>query len=152
MSDSNELYQEIILQHSRQPRHFGKKDNCTISIDADNPLCGDRYELFFEFDDDGTIKDACFTGAGCAISKASTSLMLDQVIGKSIDDARDLFERFQHMITHPNKDSGTPPDRSLGKLAALSGVWKFPSRVKCALLGWHGMQEAIQHSGANENH
>ncbi len=142
MTQAADLYQDIILHYSRSPRHFGPLHQYTHHIKADNPLCGDSYELFLEVGEDGIIQNASFEGAGCAISKASTSLMLDTVIGKSIAEAEDLFVRFQRLVKEPG--SPESQDESMGKLAAFSGVWKFPSRVKCAILSWHAMHDILQ--------
>ncbi len=145
MSQSSDLYQELILHYSRSPRHFGLLDPCTHKIKADNPLCGDNYELFFDVDEQGVILHASFQGAGCAISKASTSLMLDSVIGKPIKDAETLIRKFLQMIKEPH--SPVSEDADMGRLAAFSGVWKYPSRVKCAVLSWHAMHEALCKKG-----
>lgn len=142
MTQAADLYQDIILHHSRSPRHFGSLEHCTHHIKADNPLCGDAYDLFLQVNEEGTIVDATFQGAGCAISKASTSLMLEAIIGKPITEAEDLFVRFQRLVKEPG--SPESQDERMGKLAAFSGVWKFPSRVKCAILSWHAMHEVLQ--------
>jgi len=142
MNQASDLYQEIILHYSRSPRHFGTLAHCTHQIKADNPLCGDSYELFLQIDPDGTIRDASFQGAGCAISKASTSLMLDAIIGKPVSEAHLLFQRFQRLVKEPGSADSQDPE--MGKLSAFSGVWKFPSRVKCAILSWHAMHEIIE--------
>ena len=142
MNQATELYQDIILHHSRSPRHFGILEHYSHHIKANNPLCGDNYELYILIDDAGIIQNASFQGAGCAISKASTSLMLDAVIGKHIRDAELLFTRFQRLVKEPG--SPESQDEEMGKLTAFSGVWKFPSRVKCAILSWHAMHDALQ--------
>ncbi len=142
MTQAADLYQDIILHHSRSPRHFGTLDAYTHHIKADNPLCGDSYELFLQIGDDDIIRNASFEGAGCAISKASTSLMLDAVIGKSVAEAEALFVRFLCLVKEPG--SPESQDESMGKLAAFSGVWKYPSRVKCAILSWHAMHDILQ--------
>lgn len=142
MTQAADLYQEMILHHSRSPRHFGDLENYTHHIHADNPLCGDSYELFLKVDESGLIEDAAFKGAGCAISKASTSLMLEHVIGKPKEDAIKLFRRFQHLVKEPDSNDNRAED--MGKLLAFSGIWKFPSRVKCAILSWHAMHEALK--------
>lgn len=142
MSQATDLYQDIILHHSRSPRHFGPLPDPTDHVKADNPLCGDSFELFFRIDESGNIADATFQGAGCAISKASTSLMLDAVIGKTCKEASALFERFQRLVKEPGSAESQDPD--MGKLAAFSGIWKFPSRVKCAILSWHAMQGILK--------
>lgn len=148
MTQAADLYQDIILHYSRSPRHFGTLQEYSHHIKADNPLCGDSYELFLQVDDDGIIRNASFQGAGCAISKASTSLMLDAVIGKSISEAENLFVRFHRLVKEPG--SPESQDQNMGKLAAFSGVWKFPSRVKCAILSWHAMHEVLQPRNPDE--
>lgn len=141
MTSATDLYQEIILNHSRRPRHFGHLENATHRVKADNPLCGDSYEVSLRVDSDGIIRDAAFEGAGCAISKASASLMTDAVIGHSIQDFEALFTRFHDLV----RGVDTAPDpASMGKLAAFSGIWKFPARVKCAILCWHAVKTAIK--------
>jgi len=142
MTQAADLYQDIILHYSRAPRHFGVLNEHSHHIKADNPLCGDSYELFLQVDDDRIIRDASFQGAGCAISKASTSLMLDSIIGKNVNEAEKLFVRFQRLVKEPGAPESQ--DASMGKLAAFSGVWKFPSRVKCAILSWHAMHDVLQ--------
>ena len=136
-SDLEELYQEVILDHNRRPRNFRAIESGR-KAEGYNPLCGDRITVFLKVDD-GVITDASFQGAGCAISKASASLMTDSVKGKTVAEAQALFERFHRMIT-------AAPDASpgdLGKLAVLSGVRRFPVRVKCATLAWHTFQAAM---------
>lgn len=141
MSSATDLYQEIVLQHSRHPHHFGRLVGATHYAKAENPLCGDRYEVYLHVDDDGIIRDAAFEGAGCAISKASASLMTDAMIGKSVNDFELLFSRTQAMVCHT---PGAPDPETMGKLASFSGVWKFPARVKCALLCWHAANTALK--------
>ena len=140
MSELTDLYQEVILDHNRRPHNFRVVDNATAKQEGYNPLCGDRLTLFLTLDGD-VIKDAAFQGSGCAISKASASLMTDAVKGKTVAEARALFEQFHDMIT---SDPGTPtPD--LGKLSVFAGVRDFPTRVKCASLAWHTMKAAVAH-------
>lgn len=138
MSGLNDLYQEVILDHNRRPRNFRAIDGASHRAEGHNPLCGDRLSLYLQIDD-GRIADVAFQGSGCAISKASASLMTDAVKGQPIGAARDLFERFHRMVT-------TPPDQpveDLGKLAVLAGVREFPVRVKCASLAWHTLKAAL---------
>ena len=138
MSALNELYQEVILDHNKRPRNFRTLDGASHHADGYNPLCGDRLSLYVQVEDD-TIADISFQGSGCAISKASASLMTDALKGQSLQDARGLFERFHRMVT-------TPPDRAvedLGKLSVLAGVREFPVRVKCASLAWHTLIAAL---------
>lgn len=138
MSDLHELYQEVILDHNRRPRNFRVIDPATRAQEGYNPLCGDRLTLYLTVAD-GRIADVAFQGSGCAISKASASLMTEAVKGKSVDEARALFEQFHRMITSP---PGTPL-ADLGKLSVLSGVRDFPTRVKCAGLAWHTLKAAV---------
>ena len=138
MSDVNELYQEVILDHNRRPHNFRVIDTPTATQEGYNPLCGDRLTLYLTVQD-GVIRDAAFQGSGCAISKASASLMTDAVKGQSVADARDMVTRFQRMVT-------TPPDQqveNMGKLSVLAGVREFPVRVKCASLCWHTLKAAL---------
>jgi nitrogen fixation NifU-like protein len=138
MSDLNELYQEVILDHNRRPRNYRRLEGASHHAEGYNPLCGDRVTVFVQIDA-GRISDVAFEGSGCAISKASASLMTDRVKGSTVAEARDLFERFHRMVT-------TPPDQEveeLGKLSALAGVREFPVRVKCASLAWHTLKAAM---------
>jgi nitrogen fixation NifU-like protein len=138
MSDLNDLYQEVILDHNRRPRNFHPIADASHTAEGYNPLCGDRLTLYLKVAD-GIVVDVSFEGAGCAISKASASLMTDAVKGRSVAGVRALFERFHRMVT-------TPPDEpveDLGKLSALAGVREFPVRVKCASLAWHTLKAAM---------
>ena len=138
MSELSDLYQEVILDHNRRPRNFRVLDAATHQAEGHNPLCGDRLELFLTVDD-GVITDVGFLGSGCAISKASASIMTDCLKGCPVIDACSLFERFHRMVT-------TPPDvevEDLGKLSAFAGVREFPARVKCASLAWHTFKAAL---------
>ena len=136
-AELQDLYQEVILDHNRQPRNFRALDGGRRT-EGYNPLCGDRLTVYLRVDD-GVIADVSFQGSGCAISKASASLMTEALKGKTIADANRLFERFQHMITSP---PDTPVD-DLGKLMALAGVRQFPVRVKCASLAWHTLRAGL---------
>jgi nitrogen fixation NifU-like protein len=139
MSDLSDLYQEVILDHNRRPRNFRTIERPTHHAEGYNPLCGDRLNLFVQVEGD-RITDVAFQGAGCAISKASASLLTDEVKGRSVAEAVALFERFHRMVT-------TPPDREvedLGKLSVLAGVREFPVRVKCASLAWHTLKAALE--------
>jgi nitrogen fixation NifU-like protein len=134
----NDLYQEVILDHNKRPRNFRRLERHTHEAEGYNPLCGDRVSVFLQVDAD-RIADVGFEGSGCAISKASASLMTDRVKGCTVEEARDLFARFQRMVT-------TPPDQAvedLGKLSVLAGVREFPVRVKCASLAWHTLKAAL---------
>jgi nitrogen fixation NifU-like protein len=139
MSDLNELYQEVILDHNKRPRNFRTIEGASHHADGYNPLCGDKLSLTVQIDGD-QIADVAFVGSGCAISKASASLMTDTLKGKSVAEARVLFERFHRMVT-------TPPDQpveDMGKLSVLAGVREFPVRVKCASLAWHTLKAALE--------
>lgn len=141
MTDLGELYQQTILDHNRNPRNFRRLDDANRKAEGNNPLCGDRIQLYVQVDGE-TISDIGFQmpqGSGCAISKASASLMTDAVKGKPVGDAESLFEAFRTMLT------GGP--NAPGKLAAFSGVRAFPSRIKCASLAWHALHAALQNSG-----
>ena len=142
--DLRELYRELILDHARSPRHFGKLEGATHSAEGINPLCGDKLVIYFNIDDGGRIDDARFEGSGCAISVASASLLTDTVIGMSSDDALDFFRTLVSRLSGRLADGERPVgDLDLGKLAALEGVKEFPSRVKCATLAWHAMNSAM---------
>ena len=138
MSDLSDLYQEVILDHNRRPRNFRRLDGASHHAEGYNPLCGDRVTVFVQIDGD-RIADLTFEGSGCAISKASASLMTDRLKGATVAEARDLFERFHRMVT----TSSTEPVEELGKLSALAGVREFPVRVKCASLAWHTLKAAM---------
>jgi nitrogen fixation NifU-like protein len=138
-SDLRELYRELILDHARSPRHFGKLDGATHSADGINPLCGDKLKLYFRLDDEARIVDACFEGSGCAISVASASLLTETVTGMTVSEATDFF----HAVTDSLSGRSATAPMDLGKLRALQGVKEFPSRVKCATLSWHAMNAAL---------
>ena len=133
-----ELYQEMILEHSRTPRNFGRLEPHTHQAEGYNPLCGDKCDITLTVDD-GVIADVKFTGAGCAISTASASLMTEAVKGRPIEDADGLFSKVHDLLT----GDGAPPD-DLGKLQVFSGVRRFPMRVKCATLAWHTLRAALR--------
>jgi nitrogen fixation NifU-like protein len=137
MSDLRELYQQVILDHNRNPRNYKELPDAK-RVDGYNPLCGDHYTIFVQLDGD-RIKDVGFTGSGCAISKASASVMSSMVKGKSTEEADRLFETFHDLVTGESGVSG----EELGRLAAFSGVSEFPARVKCATLAWHTLKTAI---------
>jgi nitrogen fixation NifU-like protein len=139
------LYQEVILDHNRSPRNYGKLDAPTHVAEGFNPLCGDQLELYLRVRDDGTIEDVRFEGKGCAISRASASLMTEEIKGKSLAQARDLFSKFHSAVT---SDSDRMVDTGeLGKLVVLLGVRQFPTRVKCATLAWHTLEQALNGGG-----
>ena len=139
MSELTDLYQEVILDHNRRPHNFRVIEGATKQ-EGYNPLCGDRLTLYVAMEG-GVIKDVAFQGSGCAISKASASLMTDALKGKTADEARALFEQFHAMITSDH----TGPAADLGKLSVLAGVREFPTRIKCASLAWHTMKAAVAH-------
>ena len=134
-----DLYRELILDHARSPRHFGRLDDPTHSAAGVNPLCGDKLEVFLQIDDGGRIVDARFEGSGCAISVASASLLTEAVTGLTTGEAVSRFSSVVAALT--GRESSDPAN--LGKLAALLGVREFPSRVKCATLSWHALHAAI---------
>jgi nitrogen fixation NifU-like protein len=140
MSELSELYQELILDHNRRPRNFGDMPNPDREAHGHNPLCGDRWTVALRVSD-GIIRDVKFNGAGCAISKASASLMTDAVRDRSVDDALSLFERFQAVLTAPMDQDVDGAD--IGKLSVFGGVREFPMRVKCASLAWHTLKAAL---------
>ncbi len=139
MSGLRDLYQEVILDHNRRPRNFGELDGADRHADGHNPLCGDRLAVYVNLDGE-TITDVTFLGSGCAISKASASLMTDAVKGKTLDEARRLFDRFLALVT----DAAAPDDPALGKLAVFAGVRDYPTRVKCASLAWRTLRAAVE--------
>ncbi|HXZ83856.1 MAG TPA: SUF system NifU family Fe-S cluster assembly protein [Myxococcota bacterium] len=145
MSDLRELYQEVILDHTKHPRNFGALPHPTHRASGRNPLCGDQLVLTLEVAAD-RVRDARFAGKGCAISTASASLLTEAVKGKTTAEAHELFARFHRAVTAPAGDE--PDSAGLGKLAALAGVREFPTRVKCASLAWHTLEAAL--AGASE--
>jgi nitrogen fixation NifU-like protein len=143
MSDLSDLYQEVILDHNRRPRNYGPLPGAGRTAQGHNPLCGDRLTLYVQLDGD-VISAISFEGSGCAISKASASLMTDAVKGRSVAEAGTLFDRFHEMVTSPFDRPIV--DEGLGKLAAFAGVREFPVRVKCASLAWHTLRAALADS------
>ena len=140
-----DLYRELILDHARSPRHFGKLDGATHSAEGINPLCGDKLRIYFSIDPDGQISDAKFEGSGCAISVASASLLTDMVIGLKSDVALNYFSEIVSRLSGKSEPGDQPASTvDLGKLMALEGVKEFPARVKCATLAWHALNSAIQ--------
>ena len=138
----NDLYQEVILDHSKRPRNFHQMEDATRRVEGYNPLCGDKLALFVKLDGE-TVKDVSFVGAGCAISTASASIMTEAIKGKSRQEAVQLMERFHDLLT-----TEKPRKEDLGKLEAFSGVREYPARVKCATLAWHTLKSAL--TGENE--
>ena len=144
MPDLRELYQDVILDHSKSPRNYHKLEPSDRRAEGNNPLCGDRLTLYLRLDGD-RIVDVGFEGHGCAISKASASLMTVAVKGKTHGEADRLFEVFHEMVT--GKPGGPIDQETLGKLAVFAGVCEFPARVKCASLPWHTMRAALEAKG-----
>lgn len=143
-SELRELYQELILEHSKKPRNFRALEHANHTAEGFNPLCGDKFKLYLDIED-GTIKDVGFLGSGCAISKASASMMTASVKGKTVAEAKNLFGEFHKMLS---REPGTQFDSSkLGKLSVFSGVSEFPVRVKCATLAWHTLRVGMEVNG-----
>ena len=140
--DVRELYRDLILDHARNPRHFGKLAHATHSAEGINPLCGDKLKLYLDVDSGQTIKHAAFEGSGCAISVASASLLTDTVIGLSADEAMVFFDAVTAELSGSEPKMSSKAD--LGKLRALAGVREFPTRVKCATLAWHALKSALR--------
>jgi nitrogen fixation NifU-like protein len=146
MSDLQELYQSVILDHNRKPRNFGPLDDASGSAEGKNPLCGDQVEVAVRVDGD-VLSAVKFTGSGCAISKASASLMTAAVTGKSRAEVDALFERFHALVTGRLSEAEITKD-SLGQLVVFSSVSRFPIRVKCASLAWHTLRAALENGDA----
>ena len=145
MSELDELYQEVILDHNKSPRNFRAIVDADRRAEGYNPLCGDQVTIYLKLEE-GKIKDISFQGSGCAISKASASLMTAELKGKSAAEAQRLFDSVHQMLTGECDDQ--KDGHELGKLAILSGVCKFPARVKCASLAWHTVKSALKGEGA----
>ncbi len=146
MSELRELYQEIVLDHNSRPRNFKEIEDADRVVEGYNPLCGDKIMLYVKFEGD-TIADIGFQGTGCAISRASASLMTQQVKGRNVAQAEKLFDRFHEMVTG-NVD-GDLDFEDLGDLEVMAGVSNFPSRVKCATLSWHSLRSALKSQEAH---
>jgi nitrogen fixation protein NifU and related proteins len=144
MSDLRELYQELIIDHSKRPRNFKVLETADRKVEGYNPLCGDKITLFLELEHD-RVKNVSFQGSGCAISTASASVMTESVKGKTLAEVEALFEVFHQMVMGKPPAAGNAPE--LGKLAVFSGVSEFPARVKCATLAWHTLHAALQGTG-----
>lgn len=140
MSELSDLYQEVILEHNKNPRNFREMERADKTADGNNPLCGDALRVYVALDGD-TVTDVAFKGSGCAISKASASMMTQVVKGKTKDEAERLFNEFHDMVT--GKLNIEVDENSLGKLKIFSGVLEFPARVKCASLSWHTLHAAL---------
>jgi nitrogen fixation NifU-like protein len=139
MADLHELYQEVVLEHSKAPRNYRQPGAVNYRAEGYNPLCGDRFTVFLDVEGD-TIRDIGFQGSGCAISTASASMMTQSVKGKTKAEAARLFEQFHRLVTGQTSED----ERELGKLAVFSGVSGFPMRVKCATLAWHTLETALE--------
>jgi nitrogen fixation protein NifU and related proteins len=144
MSDLRELYQELIIDHSKRPRNFRVLEEANRKLEGYNPLCGDKITVFLELEND-RVNNVSFQGSGCAISTASASVMTESVKGKTLAEAEALFEVFHNLVTGKPPAMGKTPE--LGKLAVFSGVSEFPARVKCAALAWHTLHAALQGKG-----
>ena len=141
-SDLGDLYQEVILDHNRKPRNFGELAGANRRAEGYNPLCGDRVTVFVDVEGDA-VKDVRFQGSGCAISKASASMMTESVKGRTRDEAEALFQEFHRLLT---EEGAVADPKTLGKLVVFSGVREFPVRVKCATLAWHTLRAALQNA------
>lgn len=144
MNELQELYREVILDHNRHPRNFGELQEADRVVQGINPLCGDRMTLYVRLND-GVVEDISFEGTGCAISVASSSLMTERVKGASVDETLELFDKVHELLTSEE----TADADELDKLAALSGVRAYPTRVKCATLAWHALKEALTGSDSS---
>ena len=138
MSSTDEMYQSVIIEHDRSPRNFRVLEHPSHHAEGSNPLCGDRVSVDLQVGVDGRISDIAFQGSGCAISRASASMMTTVLKGKTTAEAQELFDRFHALMT-----GGATEPKELGKLVAFQGVAAFPMRVKCATLPWHAMREAL---------
>ena len=146
MSYDNELYQQVILDHNKKPRNFREMPEATHSCHGFNPLCGDDYTVYLKINDDMVIEDVSFMGSGCAISKASSSLMTGFLVGKKVDETKMVFGEFHKMVL--GEMDPDQQEHHLGKLALFKGIREFPSRIKCASLSWHSLMGALDE---NEN-
>ncbi|HVI81110.1 MAG TPA: SUF system NifU family Fe-S cluster assembly protein [Chthoniobacterales bacterium] len=142
LGDLEELYQEVILDHSRRPRNFGELMNPSVKVRGDNPSCGDEIHLAIKFDGNGGLEEIKFTGQGCAISQASASLMTTKLKGKSRADVEKILGAFHDLVTTGKNDA----PKNLGDLQVMRGVRKFPQRVKCAMLPWRAVEQALRQS------
>jgi nitrogen fixation NifU-like protein len=141
-TELEELYQEVILDHSRRPRNFGVLEKPDVLVHGDNPACGDEIHLGVQFGADGNLQEIKFSGQGCAISQASASMMTMKLKGKSRAEAAEMADTFKHLVTGET----TEPAKKLGDLQLLQGVRKFPQRVKCAMLPWRAVEQALAQS------
>ncbi len=147
--DLRELYQEVILDHGKNPRNYRELPDASCHAQGDNPICGDKITVFLKLSGDGVIEDASFQGRGCAISQASASMMTEIVAGRTLANAQAIFERFHKMVTEDGFELAAEDDdaEAFERLQVLSGVREFPMRVKCATLAWHTMQAAVDGGG-----
>ena len=139
-NELEELYREVILDHSRRPRNFGELPDATVRVRGDNPACGDEIDVAVKFGDDGRLEQVKFSGRGCAISQASASMMTAKVKGKNCDEACSVLRAFENLIVGSRDDA----PQTLGDLQFLAGVRKFPQRVKCAMLAWRALEQALR--------
>ena len=142
LGELEELYQEVILDHSRRPRNFGELSDASVKVHGDNPSCGDEIHLAIKFDGDGGLEQIKFTGHGCAISQASASLMTMKLKGKKRAEVEQMFHAFHDLVTTGKSDV----PKNLGDLQVMRGVRKFPQRVKCAMLPWRAVEQALRQS------
>jgi nitrogen fixation protein NifU and related proteins len=142
LGELEELYQEVILDHSRRPRNFGELPDASVKVHGDNPACGDEIHLAVKFDGNGGLEEIKFTGHGCAISQASASLMTTKLKGKSRADVERMLRAFHDLVTSEENDA----PKNLGDLQVMRGVRKFPQRVKCAMLPWRAVEQALRQS------
>ena len=147
MTIQADLYQQVILEHNKKPRNFRRLQAPSHTAEGFNPLCGDHLWVDFKVDANGVIEEATFEGSGCAISKASASMMTVALIGKTVDEAKTLFESFHHMLISQGQGIPEGDVEALGKLKIFSGIWQYPARVKCAALAWHSMVNALSDAG-----
>jgi nitrogen fixation NifU-like protein len=142
---TDELYQQVILEHNRKPRNYVELEQPTHSAEGYNPLCGDHLKVYLIVNGNNVIEELTFMGDGCAISKASASMMTAALKGKTVEEAKALFEEFQKLV---KKELDPEKAHHLGKLTVFSGIWKYPARVKCAILAWHTMKGALENTTA----
>lgn len=140
IGELEELYQEVILDHSRRPRNFGELPDASVKVHGDNPACGDEIHLAVKFDGNGGLQDIKFTGHGCAISQASASLMTAKLKGKTRAEVETMLRAFHDLVTTEKSDGA----KGLGDLQAMRGIRKFPQRVKCAMLPWRAVEQALR--------
>lgn len=143
MSELGDLYQEVILEHSKHPRNFRAMEAANRQAEGYNPLCGDHYTIFLEMED-GKIRDISFQGSGCAISKASASMMSQMLKSKTAAQANDLFDKFHSVVTGNSTQAPSGDSEDIGKLEVFAGVAGYPTRIKCATLAWHTLRAALE--------